>query len=217
MKTFNIFPCLIAILWAATTTPSFSADEKYLAAMQKNIQAIYEAKTIGDLQGAVNAFERIAAAENTRWEPLYYAAFGNVMMSARAEDAAKKDEYIDNAISLIGKARSLAPEESELFALEGFALMMRVTVDPGTRGPQFAGLAVRAYDKAIQLNPENPRAWALLAQMQYGTAQFFGSSTAEACESLATALAKFETYKSENPLAPQWGRPMAAGLKEKCK
>jgi hypothetical protein len=69
----------------------------------------------------------------------------------------------------------------------------------------------------VQLNPENPRALALMAQMQYGTAQFFGSPTTEACTTLSLALQKFDTFKSDNPLAPQWGRGMAEGLKEQCK
>jgi hypothetical protein len=57
----------------------------------------------------------------------------------------------------------------------------------------------------------------LLAQMQYGTSQFFGAPPTEACESLNKGLERFDTYKSENVLAPRWGRQMAQSLKEKCK
>jgi hypothetical protein len=120
-------------------------------------------------------------------------------------------------MAAIAKAKAIVPKESEVIALEGFAYMIRVTVDPATRGPQYVGIAMQTYGQAINLNPENPRAFALLAQMQYGTAQFFGSSTTEACGTLAKSLEKFETYKSENPLAPQWGRGMAEGMKEQCK
>ena len=87
--------------------------------------------------------------------------------------------------------------------------MMRVTVDPATRGPQYSGLAMQTFGKASAINPENPRALALMAQMQYGTAKFFGSPTTEACSTLNAALEKFDSYKSENPLSPQWGREMS--------
>jgi len=217
MKPLKNLPVLFNLVVLATASYGFPNDERYIAAMQKNIEAIYQAKTIDEFQASVNAFERIAGAETNKWEPLYYAAFGNLMMCVQEEDGSKKDQYIDNAMSMIEKGKLISPEESELFALEGFALMMRVTVDPSSRGPRFAALAVQAYERALKLNPENPRAWALLAQMQYGTAEFFGSSTAEACGSLQQAISWFETFKSENPLAPQWGRSMADRLKEKCK
>jgi hypothetical protein len=139
------------------------------------------------------------------------------MMATREKDGAKKDRYLDLAMEAIEKAKTVKADESEIFALEGFAYMIRVSVDPGARGPQFAGLSMQTYGKAIGLNPENPRALALMAQMQYGTAQFFKSPTTEACGTLNQALEKFETFKSENPLAPQWGKSMAEKMKEQCK
>jgi hypothetical protein len=95
--------------------------------------------------------------------------------------------------------------------------MIRVTVDPASRGQQYSGLAFQAFSKAVAINPENPRALGLLAQMQYGTAQFFGSPVTEACTTLTKALEKFETYKNESPLAPTWGKKMAEGMKAACK
>jgi hypothetical protein len=211
----RIFALTIFLTVISLTT--YSNDGKYLEAMQKNIKGIYEAQSIEDLQNSVNSFERIAAVEKTKWEPLYYTAFGYLMMSARENDPGKKDQFIDLAFKSIEKAKEMVPGESEIFALEGFAYMMRVSVDPASRGAQYASTSVGSYEKALSIAPNNPRALTLLAQMQYGTAQFFGSSTTEACETLSKALASFESYKSENPLAPQWGLPMAKGLSEKCK
>jgi hypothetical protein len=208
---------LLAILCLVNSSSAQANDEKYLQAMQKNIQAVYEGKTIADIQMAVNAFERIGSAETTRWEPHYYAAFGYLMMCNRETEGGKKDAYIDRALQAIEKAKELKPSDSEIIALEGFALMMRVTVDPASRGAQFSMLSVKAFQQAIELDPQNPRALMLLAQMQYGTAEFFGSSPTEACETLSASLAKFESFTSENVLAPRWGKAMAMGLKEKCK
>lgn len=192
-------------------------DEKYIQAMQKNIRAVYEATSIDGLQIAVNGFERIGSVETNRWEPQYYAAFGYLMMSTREQDPEKKDVFIDLAMASVNKAKDIASNESEIIALEGFALMMRVSVDPGSRGPLLAGLSVQSFEKALKLDPGNPRALVLLARMQFGTAQFFGSQTTEACETLDRAIEKFEASRSDNVLAPQWGKQMALGLKEKCK
>lgn len=216
MKTLTIIPLLIALLVLVASKLALANDDKYVSAMQKNIEAVYTANTIPDLQTAVNMFERIAEAEKTKWEPFYYASFGYVMMANREQDGAKKDTYLDLALAGIEKATALQPNDAEIVALEGFVHMIRVTVDPASRGQQYSGMAFQSFSKAVALNPENPRALSLLAQMQYGTAQFFKAPTTEACATLQQALEKFETYKTDNVLAPQWGKKMAEGLKGKC-
>ena len=216
MKTLNIIPVLIAVLIIAVSTTARANDSKYIEAMQKNIQAVYTAKTIPDYQTAVNALERIGAAEKTKWEPFYYASFGSIMMSNQEKDKAAKDTYLDQAVTALNKAKAIVPNESEIIALEGFIYMMRIPADPAARGPQYTPMAMQAFNKAIAINPENPRALALLAQMQLGMAQFFGSSTAEACGTNAKALEKFISFQSENPLAPRWGQQMVEEVKGKC-
>jgi len=215
MKKLNTIPVLLAVL-VLLTSISFATGDKYVEAMQKNIEVIYTARNIPDIQSAINAFERIGDAEKTKWEPFYYASFGYVMMANREKETTVKDTYLDLSLKALEKAKTLQPNESEIIALEGFVHMIRVTVDPASRGQQYSSLAFQSFGKAVAMNPENPRALALLAQMQYGTAQFFGSSTTEACGTLTKALEKFDTFKSDNVLAPQWGRGMAEGMKSKC-
>jgi hypothetical protein len=196
---------------------TLTAQDKYTENMLKNIDATYNAKTVAEHQTTANAFERIAAAEKTKWEPYYYAAFSNIKMAMLETENAKKDVYLDLATKDLDLAKAIKANDSEITALEGFVHMIRVTVDPATRGQEYSGKAFRSFSTAVALNPENPRALSLLAQMQYGTAQFFGSSTAEACGTVEKSLQKFETYKAENALSPQWGKQMAEGLKSNCK
>lgn len=205
------------LAFALSVSAAFGNDEKYLEQMAKNIETLYNAKTNDELQQGINAIERIANFEKTKWEPYYYIAFGYAMMANREPLPSKKDIYLDQAATAIKQATSLHENESEISVLEGFVNMIRVTVDPPTRGQQYSGLAFQSYQKALALNPENPRALGMLAQMQYGTAQFFGSSTAEACSTAKKALEKFGTFKSENALAPQWGKEMTKGLLSQCK
>lgn len=216
MKNLNIIPVLIFVLTVIVHS-LFANDERYIEAMRKNINAVYTSQSVVELQGSVNSLERIGAAEKTKWEPYYYAAFGYIMMADREPDGGKKDVYLDQAMAAISKARSVNDRESEIESLEGFAHMIRITVDPASRGQQYSGLAMQHFGKATAMNPENPRALALMAQMQYGTAKFFASSYDDACATLNKALEKFDTYKTENPLAPQWGKEMAMGLKKECK
>ncbi len=212
MKTINlIFLMIISV-------STFANDDKYYEQMGKQIQAVYTAKTTDEYQVAINALDRIASAEKTRWEPYYYSAFGNIMIATREKESSKKDSYLDLALTAIEKGKALAPAESELIALEGFVHMIRLTVDPASRGQQYSGLAMQTFGKALGMNPNNPRAMSLMAQMQFGTAQFFGQAPTEACETARKALTFFEgATKPDNSLAPQWGKEMTAELVKGCK
>lgn len=195
---------------------TFMFVDKYTEQMTKNIEAVYKAATVEDLQKAVNGFERIGGAEKTKWEPHYYAAFGYVMMTTREQDAVKKESYLELAKKALEKASAIKPDDSEIVALEGFVHMMWTSVDPATRGQQGSMLAMQTFGKAIGLNPQNPRALALMAQMQFGTAQFFKQAPTEACETARKALNLFEASKPTDPIAPAWGKGMTEGLVKGC-
>jgi len=211
MKTIILVVILTISLHAKAT------DSKYIEVMSKNIGAVYKAQTADEIQKAVNAFDRIANAERERWEPLYYSAFGNIMLANQESDGVKKDSYLDLALASIEKAKLIKPDDSEIVTMEGFVQMIRVTVDPAARGQKYSSKAFEAYEKALAINPDNPRALALMAQMEYGMAQFFKSPTTSACATAAKAIEKFETSKPKSQLAPMWGKGMTEDLKTKCK
>lgn len=209
MKTLKISVLLLI------GTVAFANNDKYVEAMQKNIKAVYTANTIDDLQGAVNTLSRIGEAEKTKWEPFYYASFGYIMMATRATDALKKDGYLDLAKTSLDKASAILPNDSEIIALEGFIHMIRVTVDPASRGPQYSMLSMQTFGKALAINPNNPRALGLMAQMQLGTAQFFKQDASEACATARQALPLFDLPVTG--FAPQWGKEMTQSVVVRCK
>ena len=207
----------IITLLTLISSVAFANDDKYTEQMSKNIDAVYKAQTNEQFQQAINAFERIGNAEKTKWEPFYYASFGYLMQATREQDGGKKDQFLDLATASLDKAKALKENESEIVALEGFIYMIRLTVDPATRGPQYSGMAMRSFGQAIGLNPENPRALLFMGQMQYGAAEFFKSPTTEACATVAKSIEKFASFKTDNPVAPQWGKGVANEWKEKCR
>lgn len=216
MKNLNFIPVLLAALLLLIANSLHANDTQYEAAMKKNIELIYSAQSKDDFQSAINTFERIAQKETDKWEPLYYAGYGYLMMAIQEKEAINKDALLDQALKATKKASDIKASESEVVALTGFIHMIRVTVDPASRGQQYSGMAFQEFSKAVKLDPENPRALALLAQMQFGTAKFFGSATDEACATNGSAIEKFDTYKSDNPLAPVWGKSMTEQLKGAC-
>lgn len=208
---------LILVLGVLCATLSM-ANGQFEKAMGKNIPAMFKAESAEDLQAVINQLNRIGEAEGDRWEPYYYVAFGYLRMSEMYETAEDKDKYLDLAMEAVKKGEEIKPNDSELEAMKGYVNMIKLTVDPATRGMTYSGLAFASFQKAIALNPNNPRAHFLLGRMQYGTAQFMGSGTEEACGSLFKALVMFEQQeKSDDPVAPSWGKSSTEeAIKQLC-
>ena len=204
-------------LTIAAFTLTALANDKYQKAMLKNIPSVYSAETIEDHQKVVNNLTRIADAEKDKWEPYYYITYSYVMMSFKEQEAGKKDQHLDLAQEALNKGTAVAPKESELITLQGFIHTGRLSVDPMTRGAEYSGMTMQTLNQALGLDPDNPRTLLLMGQMMYGTAQFMGESTAQACEMIGKSLEKFETFTSTNPLAPQWGKMQAEEALEGCK
>lgn len=206
---------MILILLSVCISAGYAGDSRYETAMKQQIAAIYQGKDIAGIQSAVNSLERIAAAEKDKWEPLYYVGFGYIMMANREPNGATKDQYLDRADEAVLKAMALSPGNSEIVALQGFVTMIRLTVDPATRGPRMSGQAMQLFGQAVALNPNNPRALGLMAQMQAGTANFFGAPMDEPCATARKALEKF-TPAEEASLAPRWGKEMVEEMLKTC-
>lgn len=211
MKKYS-FLLLIAFLSTAVF-----ANGPFEKAMGANVPLIFSSNTPTDLMPVINKLNRIGSAEKDRWEPHYYVAFGYLRMSQMQEDAAEKDKYLDLALKSVDQAETILPNDSELEAMRGFIIMIQLTVDPGARGMTHSPLAMASFQKAVTLNSENPRAHYLLGQMQYGTAQFMGGDTSEACASIATAIGLFDQQgDNENPFAPTWGKEDAIGMQQRA-
>ena len=208
-KTITLFAALLI------TVVTF-AQSNYEKAMIKNLQAMRDAQSVSDWQDIANGFGRIASMEKEEWLPSYHQAFSYIIMSSMEKEADKKDKYLDSAQESIDAMKGKDTDESEVLALQGFLHTMRMLVDPATRGQQYSGLSMAALGKAKKLNPENPRAAYMLAQMAYGQAQFFGSSTDDACNAMKEAIKKFDNFKPASELSPNWGRRQAEGMLKNC-
>ena len=190
--------------------------QAYQPAMEKSIALLQEAKDPVALTDVANRFERIAKAEREQWLPRYYTAYAYIRQATRSETAAQKDEYLNIAQQHLDQAMELQPEESELMTLQGYLQMIRVSIDPASRGQQLAPVATQTLAKALELNPENPRALLMLGQMLYGTDKFFGNDTSKACAMIQQSVVKFEQEDVSDLLMPHWGSETAQKAGKYC-
>ncbi|MTI32620.1 hypothetical protein E1171_17510 [Cytophagales bacterium RKSG123] len=185
--------------------------------MSQNIKALYQATSVEQLQEVVNRFDRIAQKEKEEWLPRYYMGLGYIFMGTGAENGTLVDNYLDKALDQIQQMEAMEKDRAEVLALEGFLHMIRLTVDPASRGQKYSGLSLRALNKAQEIAPQNPRVLLLLGQMQMGVAQFFGQDNSEACGLISIALELFDSVSVTGELMPTWGKKSALDFQKKCK
>jgi len=192
-----------------------NAQTPFEKAMKESLTLFDSAKTMEDMQAVVSRFERIAMTETTRWEPLYYAAFTQINMSFREKDGEKKDAILDLAEKNIEKAFEVNGDKSELFALQGFLYQGRIQVSP-IRGMTYSQKAAEILDKAIEVNPENPRALFLMAQNIYFTPKMFGGGPKNALPKFQEAKGKFDKENGKDGISPNWGSKSNLRMIETC-
>lgn len=194
-----------------------ASDPTYEKAMAKQIEAMETIQTLEQSQQVSNSFLRIAEAQPEEWLPLYYA--GLLQIEAAFRFDVDKDQAFEQALEYIEKAKKIAPANSELTALEGYAVMGKISVDPGSRGQSMTPQAMQLFNKAISLDRENPRAVLLMAQMELGMSQFFGSGPEKACgmARMGGELLRKEKEKiTEFYILPTWGQKVASQFENVC-
>lgn len=179
---------------------------KYEQAMEKALEKLHQATMGDDFISAANTFERIGMNEKNEWLPLYYSAYAYIVVCYVNPDKEQTDAMLDKAQNFIDRALKIAPEESELFALQAFLYPGRITIDPMTRGMEYMGKMNQALDQSIQLNPENPRSYYLRAITTLNMPEAFGGGAAVAKPIFETAKEKFDKFKPKTALSPNWGK-----------
>jgi tetratricopeptide (TPR) repeat protein len=211
---------ILLVIALMTIYISNAQDAKYVKAMEKNIALIDSAgreSSASVFQDAYNSFERIAGANPKEWLPLYYQAYCEVMMGLGQKENLKKDEYFDKADALAGKADSLQPNNSEIFVMKSFITSMKISVDPQSRGQQLGMKSGILLGKAMQLDPENPRAYFLKGQGLVYTPEQFGGGKDKAIPVLETAVQKYAKFKPASSIMPHWGEAKCKATLAECK
>ena len=212
MKTLNL---IIAMLISGI---SFGQNDMFMKKMGETLREYAQAKTPEDYISSAFKFEQIASVETENWLPLYYHAMCYTMASyaEKQEETLKKDAHLEIAQNTIEKLKKLAPEESEIYALEGLYYTAVLSVNPMERGQKYSALSVASLNKSLALNPNNPRAKQLKIANEFGTAQFFGSDTEPICIRAQQLLAEWDNYKTPSPIHPNWGKGHLTGIAGSC-
>lgn len=185
--------------------------------MLETIHLYDSVKTMDDYKNILHRFERIAAAESTEWLPNYYAGLTYIYMSfVGGLEEELRDDYLDKALEAIEKAQEIKGETSEILVLKGYVYMAKVSISPALRGMTLSGKVSAYFEKALAMDPQNPRANLMAGRWKYGSAQFFGSSTDDACALMQKALELFQAQDNAETIEPSWGENQAQAMTKRC-
>jgi hypothetical protein len=200
-----------------TSLSSFAQNEKFIAAMKKNITQIDSAFAKPDLFiSLANNFERIGTSEKNQWLPFYYATLCRVNYSYTQKDASGNDVIAEYATKLINKADSLMPNNSEISCIKSMIASMQMMVNPQARWGQYGPISQKAMAAAMQQDPSNPRPYMLKGQGLKFTPEAFGGGCKTASAPLTIAMEKYAAFKPASDIAPNWGKSYTETMVKEC-
>lgn len=214
MKTLKNLMISLLLLAATTTL----ADEgKFAPAIKKGMEMLRTAQSVDQFQLAANHFERIASVETKEWLPLYYSAYARLNAGFLETDKTKQDDLYDRALAQLKAAEELSAENSEIFALQGYVVLMKLAVDPMVRGMLMMPEGTALLQKAKRANRENPRVYLIEGQFKFYTPAEYGGGKAVAQPILQTGMEKYAAETPASDIVPQWGRQRLEELLKLCK
>lgn len=194
----NVITLVIALLLTTIVFAQTTYEKNMKTALDKINVAHPEWKTIA------TDFEKIIEENPEEWLPLYYHALAMSNASFNV-DFTEKDNYLDAAQASLDKAIEMQPKESELVVVQANIHMMRIVVEPNSRGMAYSSKAFGALNKAKVLNAENPRIYVLWGLMVYNMPEAFGGGALAANSYFTTAKEKFNNFTPASNLHPTWG------------
>jgi hypothetical protein len=158
-------------------------------------------------------FEQLYAVNKTNWLIPYYAGMTkSIMCLLKMGD---KDALANDALLWVGRAKSIMAND-EVYCAESLAYTAKMSVNPLLRWLTYEGKIKKSLSLAKKLNPNNPRAYVLEANIQQKIPFIFGGG----CNSVKPLIQKaelcFNIQTKPNSVEPSWGFQSLVQLKKAC-
>jgi hypothetical protein len=158
-------------------------------------------------------FEQLYALNKTNWLIPYYAGMTrSIMCLLKMGD---RDALANDALLWVGRAKSIMAND-EVYCAESLAYTAKMSVNPALRWFSYEGKIKKALSFAKKLNPSNPRAYVLEANIQQKIPFIFGGG----CKSVKPLIQKaelcFNAQTKVNSVEPSWGFQSLVQLKKAC-
>ena len=204
---------ILSVLFATTPLTLSAQDASYRGALSTQVAALRTAGNPTDLTAADQALQRIAAAHPDAWLPNYYAAHA-ALVGYYVDNGESCDDCLDRVDAYLTAAEAADGDNSEVLTLRASYYQAMLNEHP-MRAPYYGPKASGLLERAVALDPTNPRAASLLGQNLYYTPAMFGGGADKATPHLARAVELFDaeaTATERDELLPTWGADRARSM-----
>ena len=158
-------------------------------------------------------FEQLYSVDKTNWLIPYYAGMTkSIMCLLKMGD---RDALANDALLWVARAKAIEVND-EIYCAESLAYTAKMSVNPALRWFTYEGKIKNTLSLAKKLNPSNPRAYILEANIQQKLPFIFGGG----CKSAKPLIQKAELFISNqnraNSIEPSWGIQSLVQLKKAC-
>jgi hypothetical protein len=158
-------------------------------------------------------FEQLYNVDKTNWLIPYYAGMTkSIMCLLKMGD---RDALANDALLWVARAKAIEVND-EIYCAESLAYTAKMSVNPALRWFTYEGKIKNTLSLAKKLNPSNPRAYVLEANIQQKLPFIFGGG----CKSAKPLIQKAELFISNqnraNSIEPSWGIQSLVKLKKAC-
>ena len=165
---------------------------------------------------AVALFQRIAQAETEKWLPSYYAANIDIVHSFKNGQSETVQSHLDRARKNLDMAVERSPNNSEITTLDGMYYTAYVSLNPAVYGRKYSNKIMALHEKAVELDPKNPRAHMNLIEYEMGYARFMGEDMTPFCQMMEQVLPLFDEQDTATAFSPKYGKERALEIVNSC-
>ncbi len=158
-------------------------------------------------------FEQLYSVDKTNWLIPYYAGMTKALMCLLK--MGERDALANDALLWINRAKSIAVND-EIYCAESLAYTAKLSVNPPLRWFTYEGKIKNALSMAKKLNPNNPRAYILEANIQHKLPYLFGGGCKSAKPLIQKAELCLNNQAKVNSIEPSWGVQSLVKLKKAC-
>jgi tetratricopeptide (TPR) repeat protein len=215
-----LIAALLIIIITSLSINQLKADD-YTDAMLKAIKKMGDASDKNDKAAVLKVrgdFERILQLKKNEWMVNYYIGSIDYMLSRFAGEEKNNDDvkkYTESAIALFDKCTDVNDEFADAYIMKMAVQGNRWQYEPNKMNDIIAKTQ-EAKDKAMKLEPENPRFYLIDGYMTFYTPESFGGGVDKAQPMFEKAWEYSKTYKPKDETYPNWGNDQAAGMVAMC-
>jgi hypothetical protein len=158
-------------------------------------------------------FEQLYSVDKTNWLIPYYAGMTKSLMCLLK--MGDRDALANDALIWLARAKSIEVND-EIHCAESLAYTAKMSVNPALRWFTYEGKIKNSLSLAKKLNPNNPRAYILEANIQQKLPFIFGGGCKSAKPLIQKAELFFSAQNKTNSIEPSWGIQSLVKLKKAC-